>query len=71
LEYLPPYSPDYDPIEEGFSALKAWIHAHHDYMEGALADAPGTDSPYAMIWRTVYESVTVNKAIGWFKHAGY
>ena len=25
LEYLPPYSPDYNPIEESFSALKAWM----------------------------------------------
>jgi transposase len=25
LEYLPPYSPDYNPIEKSFSALKAWI----------------------------------------------
>ena len=25
LEYLPPYSSDYNPIEESFSALKAWI----------------------------------------------
>ncbi|KAJ7662300.1 hypothetical protein B0H17DRAFT_853550, partial [Mycena rosella] len=64
LEYLPPYSPDYDPIEEGFSALKAWIRAHCDYTEGALASAPSTDSPYVMIWWAVYESMTANKAIG-------
>ena len=25
LVYLPPYSPDYNPIEEGSSAMKAWI----------------------------------------------
>jgi transposase len=25
LLYLPPYSPDFNPIEEGFSAMKAWI----------------------------------------------
>ena len=25
LEYLPPYSPDYNLIEESFSALKAWM----------------------------------------------
>lgn len=24
LEYLPPYSPDYNPIEEAFAELKAW-----------------------------------------------
>ena len=25
LEYLPPYSPDYNPIEEAFAELKAWL----------------------------------------------
>ncbi|KAJ7040161.1 hypothetical protein C8F04DRAFT_889163, partial [Mycena alexandri] len=71
LEYLPPYSPDFDPIEEGFSAFKAWVRANRDYMEGALAGHPHADSLYAMIWRGVYESMTPEKALGWFRHAGY
>ena len=25
IEYLPPYSPDYSPIEESFAVLKAWM----------------------------------------------
>ena len=25
LVYLPPYSPDFNPIEEAFSAMKAWL----------------------------------------------
>ena len=25
LLYLPPYSPNFNPIEEGFSVMKAWI----------------------------------------------
>ena len=25
LRYLPPYSPNFNPIEQGFSAMKAWI----------------------------------------------
>ena len=25
LEYLPPYSPDYNPIEQSFAELKAWM----------------------------------------------
>ncbi|KZP30735.1 hypothetical protein FIBSPDRAFT_669857, partial [Athelia psychrophila] len=25
LCYLPPYSPDFNPIEEGFSAMKTWL----------------------------------------------
>jgi transposase len=25
LEYLPPYSPDFNPIEEAFAEMKAWM----------------------------------------------
>ena len=28
LEYLPPYSPDYNPIEKSFKQLKSWIKKH-------------------------------------------
>jgi hypothetical protein len=39
LEYLPPYSPDLNPIEESFHALKSWIRrnrAHPRRFEGFL-----------------------------------
>ena len=29
LEFLPPYSPDYNPIEEAFAELKAWIRKNY------------------------------------------
>ena len=32
LEYLPPYSFDYNPIEESFSALKAWMRRNRELM---------------------------------------
>ena len=28
IRYLPPYSPDFNPIELTFSVLKAWIRRH-------------------------------------------
>jgi len=28
LEYLPPYSPDFNPIEEAFAELKAWMRSN-------------------------------------------
>ena len=28
IKYLPPYSPDYSPIELTFSVLKSWIRRH-------------------------------------------
>ena len=33
LEYLPSYSPDYNPIEEAFAEMKAWMRKNY-----ALAD---------------------------------
>jgi transposase len=42
LEYLPPYSPDFNPIEETFAELKAWMKRNYlladtfDTFEGFL-----------------------------------
>ncbi|KAG2740175.1 hypothetical protein P692DRAFT_20753883, partial [Suillus brevipes Sb2] len=30
LVFLPPYSPDYNPIEQAFSAIKAYLRRHFD-----------------------------------------
>ena len=29
LEYLPPYSPDFNPIEEAFAEMKAWMKRNY------------------------------------------
>lgn len=34
LIFLPPYSPDYNPIELSFSPLKAWIKRHRELADG-------------------------------------
>jgi hypothetical protein len=65
LEYLPPYSPDYDPIEEGFSSMKAWLRHNRNLVDMDLGN------PYPILWRAVYESMTPEKAAGWFYHSGY
>jgi DDE superfamily endonuclease len=31
--YLPPYSPDLNPIEEGFAELKAWMRKYKKLMD--------------------------------------
>jgi hypothetical protein len=69
LLYLPSYSPDLNPIEEAFSAIKAWIWANRDYILGET-EGPGCD-PYALIWEAVYTTVTPEKAYGWYKHSEY
>jgi transposase len=39
IEYLPPYSPDLNPIEEAFSQVKAFIRCHNDiFLSGSPED---------------------------------
>ena len=41
LRYLPPYSPDYNPIENAFSRLKAMLRARAERTIDTLWDAVG------------------------------
>ena len=34
LEYLLPYSPDLNPIEEAFAEMKAWMKKHYELQAG-------------------------------------
>ncbi|KAE9383191.1 hypothetical protein BT96DRAFT_844418 [Gymnopus androsaceus JB14] len=56
LVYLPAYSPDLNPIEESFSAMKAWIQWNRDYLLGELM---GKDMchPIALLWEAVYSTM--------------
>ncbi|KIK24629.1 hypothetical protein PISMIDRAFT_98192, partial [Pisolithus microcarpus 441] len=55
--YLPAYLPDYNPIEQAFSALKAYL-CHHSH-----------DSPLMSIVHAC-QSITL-KAKGFFRASGY
>jgi len=70
LLYLPPYSPDFNPIEEAFSAIKAWIRANREYARGELS-GEATCDPYEMIWNAISSTVTLDKVEGWFHDCGY
>ncbi|KAI0338146.1 hypothetical protein BDW22DRAFT_1338416 [Trametopsis cervina] len=70
LVYLPPYSPDFDPIEEGFSSMKSWMRANRDYVFGELTGHI-TASPYRMIWDAVCMAMTPSNIAGWFRDSGY
>jgi transposase len=70
IVYLPPYSPDFNPIEEAFSAIKAWIRRHHDYARREMMGEVTCD-PYQLLWNAVFNTVTPEKAHGWFTHSGY
>ena len=40
LDFLPPYSPDFNPIEEAFAELKAWMRKNNQ-LQDAYANFDG------------------------------
>jgi transposase len=61
LTYLPPYSPDLNPIEEAFSKLKALLRKAGARTREALIEAMGR----------ALDAVTASDARGFFEHRGY
>ena len=61
VRYLPPYSPDLNPIERMFSKLKEFLRAASARTVDALIDALGD----------ALRTVTAADILGWFNHAGY
>jgi transposase len=61
LLYLPPYSPDFNPIEMAFSKLKTWLRTAQARTRELLEDAI----------RAAAEWITEQDAKNWFDHCGY
>ena len=61
LVYLPPYSPDFNPIEEAFSKIKRLLRKIEARTREALVEAIGA----------AISAVTANDARGFFEHCGY
>jgi transposase len=61
LLYLPPYSPDFNPIENAFSKLKALLRAKAERTIKALWDAVGP----------LLDLFTPAECANYFKAAGY
>ena len=61
LLFLPAYSPDFSPIEEAFSKVKAALRRVGARTQEALQEAIGQ----ALL------TVTAADASGWFRHCGY
>jgi transposase len=58
LLYLPPYSPKFNPIEQAFSSMKAWLRRHF------------WDSSITRIHDSL-QRITPEMARGWFASSGY
>ena len=61
LLFLPPYSPDFTPIEQAFSKLKAILRGLGARTREALVEAA----------RVALDAITPEDAAAWFAHAGY
>ncbi len=59
--FLPPYSPDLNPIEEGFAKIKALLRRAEARAREALVEAIGR----------ALGAVTAQDARGFFEHCGY
>ena len=61
LLYLPPYSPDFSPIEEAFSKVKGLLRKAEARSREALVEAIGK----------ALDTITTRDARGFFEHCGY
>ena len=68
-EFLPPYSPDFNPIELVFSAMKYHLRRNGDYMWMAMTQM-ADEQIYIALLRALY-TITTQDAFGWYSHCGY
>jgi transposase len=61
LLYLPPYSPDFNPIEEAFAKIKSLMRKAEARSREALLEAMGT----------AISALSAQDARGFFEHCGY
>jgi transposase len=61
LLYLPPYSPDFNPIEQAFSKLKSYLRAACARSQQTLMEIIGE----------ALHTITASDALSFFEHCGY
>lgn len=61
--FLPPYSPEYNPIEETFSYVKYYLKQHDEFLQHI--------SNLEAIVKAAFESITPAHCNAWIDHCGY
>ncbi|KAF9025932.1 hypothetical protein BDZ89DRAFT_953361, partial [Hymenopellis radicata] len=63
LVFLPPYSPDFNPIEEAFSAIKAGLKRREARYQGV----------HSLPWlvQEAILDITKDDCLGWMADCGY
>ena len=65
VHYLPPYSPDLNPIEKAFSKVKADLKANDCAIQAS------TDNALEDFIFSAFCTITKEDCYQWFKHSGY
>ena len=63
IKFLPPYSPDLDPLEEAFAKVKSYLKANE--LAYDITAEP------ALLIALAFNTITVEDCIGYIQHAGY
>ena len=61
--FLPPYSPDYNPVEEAFSYIKYYLKRHDNLLQQLHDKTP--------IIKSAFKSITAQLACAWITDCGY
>ena len=61
--YLPPYSPDLNPIEEAFNYVKSYLRKHDPILQSGV--------PIPTIIKAAFESITHDQCNAWITDSGY
>ncbi|KZO92630.1 hypothetical protein CALVIDRAFT_487335, partial [Calocera viscosa TUFC12733] len=69
LVYLPPYSPDYNPIESLFSSMKSTIRRNDFLMQRTMTS--GDDWEICAQLHEIVWGTTTEDAEGWYRQCGY
>jgi transposase len=69
VEFLPPYSPDFNPIELAFSAMKYHLRRNGDYVRFAMTEMDD-EGIHEALEEALYE-VSPQDCYNWYKHCGY
>ena len=65
MHFLPPYSPDLNPIEEAFSKVKAYLKANDPAIQAS------TDNALQDFILSAFSTISSEDCYQWFKHSGY
>ena len=63
LLFLPPYSPDYNPIESVFGFIKGYLKQHEQVLEAFINSSD--------LIQSGFHEITAEQCAGWISNCGY